>query len=207
MTSPSNSAFYSFGEFDRNVLTEIRRETYGEDIGQFSWITAGELRRFLGELALSADPQVLDVGCGSGGPALFVAQTLGCNVTGIDINESGINAAQAAAEARRMQDRVHFQRVEAGERLPIDDATVDAIISIDAMNHFTNREEVLGEWRRVLRPGGRFLFTDATIITGTLSAMNYLLAAAQWVISSSPRRESMIKSLRRQDLSTCALKT
>ena len=161
--------FYAYGEFGQGVLAEIRREAFGEDIGQFSWIIADELRRFLAELQLTENSHLLDVACGSGGPALFAAETLGCLVTGIDVNESGIEAGQGVAEARGLHKRVRFQRVDVGDRLPFDDAAFDAIISIDAMNHFQNREKLLGEWWRLLRPRGRFIFTDATIVTGTLS--------------------------------------
>ena len=169
MNPSSASSFYVYGEFGRGVLAEIRRETFGEDLGQFSWITADELRGFFQELQLTANSHLLDVACGSGGPALFAANTLGCRVTGIDINESGIDAGQRMAEKLGLQERVHFQRVNVRDRLPFDDATFDAIMSIDAMNHFEHREEVFREWWRVLRPGARFIFTDATIVTGTVS--------------------------------------
>ena len=72
--------FYGvYGAANEGVLTKIRRETYGEDLGQFSWITADELRKFLRNLDLNAYSHVLDVACGSGGPAFFTAQTLGCH--------------------------------------------------------------------------------------------------------------------------------
>lgn len=52
-----------------DVQTEVRRETFGEDIGQQSWLTADEYRRFISWLGLTADAHVLDVASGSGGPA------------------------------------------------------------------------------------------------------------------------------------------
>ena len=161
--------FYSaYANFEQEVLEQVRRETYGEDIGQFSWITADEFRRFFSRLDLDASSDVLDVACGSGGPAIFMAQTTGCQVTGIDINEGGINTGNQMAEARGMRDRVQFKHVDAGGPLPFADASFDAVVCIDAMNHLYNRLEILGEWYRVLRPGGRFLFTDAVIVTGML---------------------------------------
>ena len=69
--------FYVYGEFDRGPLAQIRRETYGEDMGQFSWITADEFRKFVRQLELDVKEHVLDVACGSGGPALFLAHTIG----------------------------------------------------------------------------------------------------------------------------------
>ncbi len=142
---------------------------YGEDIGRFGWITADELRSFLVRLQLGADSHLLDVACGSGGPAVFMAQTTGCRVTGVDINASGITNARQTAEAQGLQTRVNFEHIDARSRLPFNDETFDAIISIDAMNHFYDRAELLANWRRVLRPGGRFLFTDAVIATGMLT--------------------------------------
>lgn len=58
MKPPPETIFYVYGEFDRTVLGEIRRETYGEDLGQFSWLTADELRKFLGRLKLNAKSHV-----------------------------------------------------------------------------------------------------------------------------------------------------
>src|SRR5215471_21818242 len=145
MNLPSDANFYAFDEFGRGVLEEIRREAFGEDIGQFSWITADELRGFLGELNLTPDAHLLDVACGSGGPALFGVQTVGCRLTGIDVSDSGINAAQQRAEALGMHERVSFRCADVGNRLPFADSTFDGIISIDAMNHFENRAELLRE--------------------------------------------------------------
>jgi SAM-dependent methyltransferase len=161
--------FYSaYANFEQEVLAQVRRETYGEDIGQFSWLTADEFRGFFSRLDLDANSDVLDVACGSGGPAIFMAQTTGCHVTGIDVNEGGIHTGNQMAEARGMRDRVQFKHADAGKPLPFADASFDAIVCIDAINHLYNRLEVLGEWYRVLRPGGRFLFTDAVIVTGML---------------------------------------
>jgi SAM-dependent methyltransferase len=162
------SVYSAYGDFEQDILAQIRRETYGEDIGQFSWITADEFRRFFHRLDLHAGSHVLDVACGSGGPAIFMAQTTGCHVTGIDINEGGINTGKQMAQARGVHDRVYFKHIDAGQPLPFEDASFDAIVCIDAINHLYNRAEVLGEWYRVLRPNGRFLFTDAVIVTGML---------------------------------------
>lgn len=169
---PSDSTFYSYGQLAGDVFAAIRRETYGEDLGQFSWITADELRQFIRVLSLTKDGRdghALDVACGSGGLTLFIAEMVGCQMTGIDINKSGIATAREIARARGLQARAHFQQADAAKKLPFEDATFNAIISIDAMNHFANRAELLREWWRVLRPGCCFLFTDAAIITGTLS--------------------------------------
>src|SRR5689334_7190275 len=95
--------FYStYANFEESLLSQVREETYGEDIGQFSWLTADEFHDFFSRLDLGSGSRVLDVACGSGGPALFMARTTGCHVTGIDINENGIHTANQMAYTQGM---------------------------------------------------------------------------------------------------------
>lgn len=55
----------------QNVYRQIRSETYDVDLGQTGWMDADELRRFLRFMELTPDSNVLEVGCGAGGCALF----------------------------------------------------------------------------------------------------------------------------------------
>jgi len=179
------SQFYTFtySHFAHPVLAEIRQETFGEDIGQNGWLTAEEYRQYLSWLEVTAASQVLDIGSGSGGPALFLARTVGCQVTGLDINPSSTTAANAWAHALGLDALVHFQHADASQRLPFEDHAFTTVIGIDSMNHVPGRLQVLKEWARVLRKGGRLLFTDPTIVTGiisneeiaTRSAIGYML--------------------------------
>ena len=92
----------TYGNFKEQVLTEIRRETYGEDIGQNSWITSDEYDTFYGWLQLSSRAHILEVASGSGGPAMYLARKFGCRITGIEINQEGLAASrQAVLDARR----------------------------------------------------------------------------------------------------------
>jgi hypothetical protein len=77
---PEGSHFYDawYHTVSDNVRTAVRREVFGEDIGQASWLTVDEYRAFFAWLDLHADQHVLDVACGSGGPALFLARMVGC---------------------------------------------------------------------------------------------------------------------------------
>ena len=158
-----------YGDYESDAEAAVRRATYGEDIGQSSWMTAAEWLGFADRLGVAPSSHVLEIGSGSGGPAVYLAEMRGCRVTGVDINPHGIRNAQRLASVRNVADRVSFQAVDAGKPLPFDDGTFDAVVSNDAMCHIPNRLDVLAEWRRVLRTGGRMLFTDAMIITGLLS--------------------------------------
>jgi cyclopropane fatty-acyl-phospholipid synthase-like methyltransferase len=148
---------------------QVRRLTYGDDLGQSGWLTVDELERFAEWLQLGAGSRLLDVGCGSGGPALRLAETVGASVLGVDLLEEGIATATQLAQERGLDDRASFVRLDAGGRLPFDEASFDAILSIDAMCHLPNRLDILREWHRVTSPGGRILFTDPTIVTGLVT--------------------------------------
>jgi SAM-dependent methyltransferase len=64
---------------------------------------------------------------------------------------------------------VRFSVANANAPLPFAAGTFDALLCIDAMNHFPDRPAVLREWHRVLRPGRRALFTDPVVITGPVT--------------------------------------
>jgi len=159
----------NYGNFQSELYAEIRREAFGEDIGQNSWLTTEELDRFLEWLDLSSGRVLLDVGCGAGGPALRAAAISGCSVIGIDVHEDAIATAKLIAAERRLADRVAFEAADATGALPFPDANFDAITCIDAINHLSERPRVIAEWSRLLKPGGRLLFTDPVTITGPLT--------------------------------------
>jgi 2-polyprenyl-3-methyl-5-hydroxy-6-metoxy-1,4-benzoquinol methylase len=159
----------NYGNFHSELYGEIRRTAFGEDIGQSGWQTAAEQEEYLPALSLVAEKKLLDVCCGSGGPALRLAHKTGCALMGIDLHEAAISAARTLAEARGMGGRCEFQTANAAERLPFNDEEFDAITCIDAIIHLPDRPRVLSEWKRVLKSGGRMLFTDSTVVTGPLT--------------------------------------
>jgi SAM-dependent methyltransferase len=158
-----------YQRFTHPVLEETRKEAYGVDIGQNSWLTADELDCFMDWLHLAPGGHVLEVGCGSGGPAIYLARTTGCRVTGIEVHEDGVAVGTELAARAGVADRVRFQVADANAALPLEGDTFDGILCIDSMNHFLDRSAVLREWRRVLRAGSHALFTDPVVITGPVT--------------------------------------
>ena len=161
--------YSNYGHFTEHVLSAIRKETFGEDIGQNSWLTVDEYDLFISWLNLEPQQHVIEVASGSGGPARYLAQHTQCHVTGIDANESGVETATQSLAQTNLADRVTFKVADATERLPFADNTFDGLMCIDAMNHLPNRLSVFREWQRVLRPGRRAVFTDPVLITGPVT--------------------------------------
>lgn len=161
-----NTAYDNFAE---EVVRQVRAESFGEDLGQTGWMTATEYRGFLNLLELKPGAQILEVGFGAGGCALYAAETAGVRVTGIDINDGAVRNARELTARKGLESQVRFERMDASLALPFSDGAFDAIFSNDAICHLARRAAVLKEWRRLLKPGGRLLFTDPLIVTGILS--------------------------------------
>jgi ubiquinone/menaquinone biosynthesis C-methylase UbiE len=159
----------NYDNFQTELYTQIRQEAFGEDIGQNSWLTANEQDMFLVWLDLSSVKTLLDAACGSGGPALRMAACTGCSVVGIDVHEQAIATARALAAQRGLAGRAEFRATDATGSSPFSAANFDAIACIDAINHFPDRPSVIAEWARLLKPGGRLLFTDPITVTGALT--------------------------------------
>ena len=73
------------------------------------------------------------------------------------------------AAQRGLAERAEFRSTDATGPLPFSDASFDAITCIDAINHFPDRPCVIAEWARLLKVGGRLLFTDPITVTGALT--------------------------------------
>ena len=155
-----------YGRIGADPQVAVRRETYDEDLGQSSWITLAEALQFVRALELGPGDTALEVACGAGGVTCRMALEAGATCVGVDIHAAAIEAAIRRAGEKDLQSRVSFQVVDASRPLPFPDASFDAVFCNDAINHFPRRLDLLRDWHRVLRPGGRLLFTDPIVVTG-----------------------------------------
>jgi ubiquinone/menaquinone biosynthesis C-methylase UbiE len=102
---------------------------------------------------------VLDVGCGLGGSARYVASELHGRATGIDLTREYVEAASALARLVGLQHVVEFCRASA-LALPFADGVFDVAWTEHAQMNIADKRRFYGELTRVLRPGGRLLFHD-----------------------------------------------
>jgi len=171
MTNPG-AGFYD-SQYERRaaeIQAAIRREVYGDDFGQTSWIKLEEARDWFGLLHLDSDNKALEVACGSGGLTCALARTSGAACTGVDINPHAIESALRRAEEGGLTSTVRFQAVDAGKPLPFDPGQFDAVVSNDSINHIPDRPVTFAEWYRVIRPGGLVLVTDPVVVTGQVTS-------------------------------------
>lgn len=115
------------------------------------------------ELAHSAGlgpaSRVLDLGCGIGGPARYLADTFGCHVTGLDLSPDFVAAAHYLTARCGLSDRVRFQAGDA-LRLPFEPAAFDTAFLLHVAMNIENRSALYAGVREVLRPGGRLVTYD-----------------------------------------------
>jgi SAM-dependent methyltransferase len=158
-----------YARIDGELAAEIRREVFGQDIGQESWRSAAEHAELTKLLNLTFESRALDVACGGGGPSLALAEHAGCRIVGIDIEPKGVAHANALAARRNLADRATFAVQDCNLRLPFDDASFDAVLCIDSIGHLDDRVAVVADWARLLREGSRLVFTDPLVVTGALA--------------------------------------
>lgn len=159
----------AYAKVEHDLYREIRTETYGQDLGQTSWVTTEESNCIPELLHLKRDSTVLEIGCGSGLYALHLAKRVGCGIIGLDLNQHAIASATQLATAAGLDTLARFQQCDASQPLPFPDNAFDAAFSNDALCHIPGRAGLLKELFRVLRPGARFLFSDALLIGGLVT--------------------------------------
>src|SRR5262245_19592933 len=197
-------------------MQQVRREAYGEDIGQHSWVSAEEMRCDIPRLRLVATSRLLDLGCGPCGPLTFLLAAVGCVGTGVDVSPSALRSGRARAKALAVNNLLSVKEADVNEPLPFAANSFDAAMALDLVLHVHDRRGLFQEVARLLRTGGRFLFTDAGVLTGSISnddlsqrsAQGYtVLAAPGWneqlveaagfrVIETEDRTGSVLRNAR-----------
>ena len=113
-------------------------------------------------MGLEPDATLLDIACGDGRTAAYLAKTMGIQVSGIDVGEGMIEAATKRSKSMRVEDRTDF-RVALASKIPYESNSFNAIISECALCTFVNKDSALLEMIRVLKPGGIVGLNDVTV--------------------------------------------
>lgn len=98
---------------------------------------------------------VLDLGCGIGGSARYLASARACRVTGIDLTPEPIEVATELTRRCGLSERIEFRHADA-VAMPFDDAAFDHVWSHNVIMNIENKDGLFAEIVRVLKPGGRY---------------------------------------------------
>ncbi len=111
------------------------------------------------KLSPRADHHVLDVGCGIGGTARFIAGQVGCRVTGIDLTPEYIDVARELTARTGLAGKIGYHVASALD-MPFEAASFDAAITIHVAMNIRDRAGLYGEIARVMKPGARLCIYD-----------------------------------------------
>ncbi len=136
-------------------LTEEILKDHDQD--HFGGIEANDL--LITKAGIARDHVVLDVCSGMGGPARYLAQRVGCRVTGLDFTHSRHLAAQRLTRLVGLDRLVSFRHGNALD-MPFEDASFDAVIGQEAWCHVPEKPRLIAECARVVKPRGVIAFTD-----------------------------------------------
>ena len=155
------------GTLTEDELKEFDQDHYGGYDATDRLAAAGDIRR---------GHTVLDVCCGLGGPARWMAHKIGCKVTGLDLTTSRIESARRLTERVGLSHLVDFVQGDA-LNMPLPDATFDRVYGQEAWVHIPDKAGLLNECRRVIKPGGILAFTDIIAIAPLTAAESAQMAA------------------------------
>jgi SAM-dependent methyltransferase len=136
------------------ALQRARVSAYapGEFVEQESFMRAAEIRALAGQAGIAPGVSVLDLCCGVAGPGRFITRELGCTYLGVDSSSGAVDIARE--RAGDLPCRFEVARIP-----PIPKGPFDVVLLFETMLAFPDKETLLGEISRSLRPGGRFAFT------------------------------------------------
>jgi ubiquinone/menaquinone biosynthesis C-methylase UbiE len=144
------------------LLWRLSREAYGDDYpnevqpwGMTTWWTLGQ---FIAGLRVGPGQQLVDLACGRAGVGLWLARATGAQLTGVDWSPAAVSEATARAPQFVPTERASFVVGDLAAT-GLGSGTADGVVCADAVFFAADRVAVFAEMARILRPGGRFVFT------------------------------------------------
>jgi 2-polyprenyl-3-methyl-5-hydroxy-6-metoxy-1,4-benzoquinol methylase len=122
--------------------------------------------RYLDELVkgvpIKKGDTILDIGCGNGTTAIWLAKKFNCFVYGIDIVEKNITVAEEKVKEAKLEDLVRFQQKDALD-MDFSEQKFDHVISVETIYHIDDKKKLFENVNSILKPGGSLVFSDYTL--------------------------------------------
>jgi arsenite methyltransferase len=110
---------------------------------------------------ISSDDEVLEVGCGVGQTAVWLAKRIGCRVIGVDISQGMVERARERAEKAGVEELVEFRIADMID-LPFEDDRFDVVFGESVVPFGTDHAKAIMEFTRVVKPGGLVGLNEST---------------------------------------------
>jgi SAM-dependent methyltransferase len=130
-----------------------------EAVDEFHIGGVAATKALVDQMDLKPAAELLDIGSGVGGPARFVANSAGANVTGIDLTQSYVDIATSLSKRTGLADKTRFVQGSALD-MPFANASFDAAVILHVGMNLPDKAKLMSETARVLRPGGVFAVYD-----------------------------------------------
>ena len=148
------------GHYERSSLAAMKAlelDVLGCDYGGTSWTTSRQAKHIMSSLALDSQSHLLEIGCGSGWPGLYLSTTSGCSITLLDMPLIALRQAADRAATDSIRERVNLVN-GSGTALPFADASFDRLSHSDVLCCLPEKLEMLDECRRVATDGALMHF-------------------------------------------------
>ena len=131
---------------------------FPDEFANISFVTITQLKLIASELRVGPGKTLVDLGCGMAGPALWVARETGARLVGVDFSAVAVGLATSRAADLGMSGQAQFVTGTFADT-GLAAASADAAMSEDAIQYTPDKRAAVAEAARILRPGGRFVFT------------------------------------------------
>jgi len=197
-------------------MNSVRREVSDPEVSYFELQAYVGTTKHMGGLEttkelielchIGKDTYVLDVGCGVGATACYLAKAQGCHAVGVDLRESMVARSVERAQRLGVTDRVEF-RVADAQALPFDDGHFDVVLCESVATFIQDKQRVADELARVAKPGG-YVGLNEEIWLKTPSAEHVEMARRTFDIGPEvPTSEEWLEILRRAGLRDVVVRT
>ncbi|TGQ69771.1 methyltransferase domain-containing protein [Mesorhizobium sp. M00.F.Ca.ET.186.01.1.1] len=130
-----------------------------EAVDEFHIGGVAATRELIDQIGLKSGARLLDIGSGIGGPARFVANIVGAEVTGIDLTQSYVDIATSLSKRTGLADKTRFVQGSALD-MPFASASFDAAMILHVGMNLPDKPKLMSEAARMLKPGGVFAVYD-----------------------------------------------